>query len=115
MNRQFGKNEKSYSANSRRKKAAVVFIALIIAVILLVWTVAGSLISVYGAEVKKASVPVDGMRGVWVSTVLNLDYPSSPTTGATTLKAEADNIIADAKAMGMNAIFLQDRPSADDI
>ena len=115
MNRQFGKNEKSYSANSRRKKAAVVFIALIIAAILLVWTVAGSLISVYGAEVKKASVPVDGMRGVWVSTVLNLDYPSSPTTGATTLKAEADNIIADAKAMGMNAIFLQVRPSADAI
>ena len=115
MNRQFEKNEKDYIVSNKRRRGAVVWIALIIAVVMLVWTVAGSLISVYGAEVKKASVSTDGMRGVWVSTVLNLDYPSSPTIGATTLKGEADNIIAEAKSMGMNAIFLQVRPSADAI
>lgn len=57
----------------------------------------------------------DEMRGIWVSTVLNLDYPTMPTTSADTLKAQADEVIAGCVGMGINNIFLQVRPSSDAI
>ncbi|MBE6930001.1 MAG: hypothetical protein E7463_06950 [Ruminococcaceae bacterium] len=52
-------------------------------------------------------------RAVWVSTVLNLDYPSAGTTDAAALKAQADEILDSAAAMGCNAVILQVRPCAD--
>ena len=55
----------------------------------------------------------DGMRGVWVSTVYNIDYPSAPGLSADTLKSEADTILDNVAAMGLNTVFLQVRPSAD--
>ncbi len=55
----------------------------------------------------------DAMRGVWVSSVYNLDYPASQTTDAATLKAEADAILDDCEAWGLNAVFLQVRPTSD--
>ncbi len=53
------------------------------------------------------------LRGVWVATVLSLDYPSEPTTDSEQLKAEAIRIIEDCQHKGFNAIFLQVRPSGD--
>ena len=53
------------------------------------------------------------MKGIWVSTVYSLDYPASPTTDSSALKAQADRILDNSKAMGMTAVFLQVRPSAD--
>lgn len=53
------------------------------------------------------------MRGVWVSSVYNLDYPSKPGLSAAQLAAEADVIIENAVAWGLNTIFLQVRPSGD--
>ena len=53
------------------------------------------------------------MRGVWVSSVYNLDYPSSPTTDSDKLKAEADEILDNCVKWGLNAVFLQVRPSGD--
>lgn len=53
------------------------------------------------------------LRGVWVSSVANIDYPKNPTTSAVILKREADFIIKKAKEAGLNAIFLQVRPTAD--
>lgn len=53
------------------------------------------------------------MRGVWVSTVYNLDYPSTPTTSSVELTRQADEIIANCVEYGLNTIFLQVRPSAD--
>lgn len=53
------------------------------------------------------------MRGVWVSSVYNLDYPAKPTTNADTLKAEADSILDNCVKWGLNAVFLQVRPSSD--
>lgn len=52
-------------------------------------------------------------RAVWVSSVVNLDYPSSPTTKEETLRAEADAILDNCVEWGMNAVILQVRPSAD--
>lgn len=53
------------------------------------------------------------MRGVWVSSVYNLDYPSSPTTDPDKLKAEADEILDNCVKWELNAVFLQVRPSGD--
>lgn len=53
------------------------------------------------------------MRGVWVSSVYNLDYPSSPTTDPDKLRAETDEILDNCVKWGLNAVFLQVRPSGD--
>jgi uncharacterized lipoprotein YddW (UPF0748 family)/N-acetylmuramoyl-L-alanine amidase len=55
------------------------------------------------------------LRGVWVSTVVNIDYPIKATTDVAVLKSEALQILDNAKDMGMNAVFLQVRPSSDAI
>lgn len=55
----------------------------------------------------------NNFKGLWVATVLNLDYPEKATTDSSTLKKEALQILNDAEAMGFNAIILQVRPSAD--
>lgn len=53
------------------------------------------------------------MRGVWVSTVVNLDYPAAPTTSAEELKIQADMILEEVEENGFNAVFLQVRPCSD--
>ena len=52
-------------------------------------------------------------RAVWVSTVLNLDYPLHATADPASLKLQADEILDGAKDLGMNAVILQVRPAAD--
>lgn len=79
-----------------------------------------SLVFTLSAAAAPAAAPAttavrDNMRGVWVSTVYNLDYPSAGTTDAAALRKQADKILDGAKSMGMNAIFLQVRPSSDAI
>lgn len=63
-----------------------------------------------------AKVFADGaeeLRGVWVSTVGNIDYPSRQTTNPDTLKSEMTRILDNCKAMGFNAVFFQVRPCGD--
>ncbi|MEN6313911.1 MAG: family 10 glycosylhydrolase [Clostridiaceae bacterium] len=55
----------------------------------------------------------EDMRGLWVASVVNIDYPSKPTADPELLKSEALKILDDAVKMGMNAVFLQVRPTAD--
>ncbi len=57
----------------------------------------------------------ENMRGVWVASVLNINYPTVSTSNSALLKIEADNIIESAKNAGFNAIFLQVRPTADSL
>ncbi|MGI6084240.1 MAG: family 10 glycosylhydrolase [Acetivibrionales bacterium] len=52
-------------------------------------------------------------RGLWVATVANIDYPTKPTTNSEILKSEAIEILDYAKNTGLNAVFLQVRPSGD--
>ncbi len=60
-----------------------------------------------------AECAVKDFRGVWVSTVYGLDYPSSPTVSSADLKSQADEILDNCQEMGMTAVILQVRPSAD--
>jgi len=53
------------------------------------------------------------MHGVWVASVLNIDYPKTRTGNSESLKKQADEIINNCAKMGINNIFLQVRPSCD--
>ncbi|MFL1426932.1 MULTISPECIES: glycoside hydrolase family 10 protein [unclassified Nocardiopsis] len=53
------------------------------------------------------------MRGAWLTTVRNIDWPSEPGLSADEQKAELDAYLDDAVAMGLNAVFLHVRPTAD--
>ncbi|WP_229483690.1 glycoside hydrolase family 10 protein [Massilia horti] len=54
-------------------------------------------------------------RAAWVSTVANIDWPSRQNLSAAQQQAEALAILDKARAMNLNAIVLQVRPSADAI
>lgn len=54
------------------------------------------------------------LRGAWVSTVYNLDWPSSTSAGkAESQKQEYVKLLDDLQGMGINAVFVQVRPSGD--
>ena len=53
------------------------------------------------------------MRGVWIASVININYPSKPGLTETQLKAELDDIVRNASEAGLNALFFQVRPTAD--
>jgi uncharacterized lipoprotein YddW (UPF0748 family) len=53
------------------------------------------------------------MRGVWIATVANIDWPSSRTLTAGAQQAELIDILDKAKAAHLNTIVLQVRPAGD--
>lgn len=53
------------------------------------------------------------MRGVWISTVSNIDFPSKQTTDSKQLKKELTEIFDHCKEMGFNSVFFQVRPAGD--
>jgi uncharacterized lipoprotein YddW (UPF0748 family) len=52
-------------------------------------------------------------RGVWVATVANIDWPSKPGLPVAQQRAEIIAILDRARALKLNAVILQVRPSAD--
>ncbi len=59
--------------------------------------------------------PLRELRGAWVATVARIDWPSRPGLPAAALKAEAQALVQRAAGLGLNAIVLQVRASADAI
>ena len=53
------------------------------------------------------------MRGLWVTSAYNLDWPSRQGLTPAQLKAEIDDILNRAAAQGINAVFVQVRPVGD--
>ena len=45
------------------------------------------------------------VRGIWVASVLNLDYPIAPTDSEAELKNQADEILDNVKEWGFNTVF----------
>ncbi|MCL2201201.1 MAG: family 10 glycosylhydrolase, partial [Oscillospiraceae bacterium] len=52
-------------------------------------------------------------RGVWVTTVINLDFPTAPGISAEAMKQEIDEIVARTVELGLNTIIFQVRPTGD--
>lgn len=57
--------------------------------------------------------PASEVRGVWIASVYNIDYPSAAGLSAEKLQAELDEIIATCLETGLNTIFFQVRPTCD--
>jgi uncharacterized lipoprotein YddW (UPF0748 family) len=57
--------------------------------------------------------PKRELRAAWVATVLNIDYPRTPSTDPIALKEQYRNLLDDLKSLGMNAVIVQVRPAAD--
>jgi uncharacterized lipoprotein YddW (UPF0748 family)/N-acetylmuramoyl-L-alanine amidase len=56
---------------------------------------------------------IEDLRGVWIASVSNIDFPSKPGLSAEKQMKELDSIISNAEYMGLNAIFFQVRPTGD--
>ncbi|MDO4562857.1 MAG: family 10 glycosylhydrolase [Clostridia bacterium] len=55
------------------------------------------------------------VKALWVSTVHNIDYPTVRTADETVLMQEADVLLDNCLAWGINTVFLQVRPACDAI
>lgn len=53
------------------------------------------------------------VKGVWVATVANIDFPSKIGLSAEEMKAEIDTIMNNAASWGLNTVYFQVRPSGD--
>jgi len=53
------------------------------------------------------------VRGVWIASVFNIDYPSRADLSADQLRAEIDAILDTCEKNNLNTVFFQVRPSCD--
>jgi uncharacterized lipoprotein YddW (UPF0748 family) len=82
---------------------------------------AALLLAACGAKVQKLDMshdlavpsPPREFRGVWISTVANIDWPSRPGIPVAQQRAEMAEILDRVAALNFNAIVLQVRPSCD--
>ncbi len=58
-------------------------------------------------------LPKRELRGVWIATVVNIDWPSAANLGTERQKQELIQQLDNHQRAGINAIMLQIRPSAD--
>ncbi len=112
------KNKKTASKgkgapNSGKKRGVLTVVCVILAALFLIWTVAGSFMFIYAETASLQEEGTDSMRGVWVATTYNIDYPDKPTQNPEKLKADIDRIVENCVRMGMNAVFFQARSNAD--
>lgn len=68
---------------------------------------------IYAQEPENIPSPMRELRGVWVATIANIDWPSRPGLSVGEQKKEALFIIERVKDLNMNTIVLQVRPQAD--
>jgi uncharacterized lipoprotein YddW (UPF0748 family) len=62
---------------------------------------------------KVTTYPKREMRAVWIATVQNIDWPSKKNLSAEKQKEEYINLLDEIVGMGMNAVIVQVRPTAD--
>lgn len=67
----------------------------------------------FAQERRPGEVPRAEMRGAWIATVANIDWPSEPGLSSERQKIEFDSLLDVLKAMNMNSVFVQIRPTGD--
>ncbi|MFC4009501.1 glycoside hydrolase family 10 protein [Nonomuraea purpurea] len=60
-----------------------------------------------------ARYPKRELRGVWIATTQNIDWPSKPGQSVERQKADYTKILDSAAKRNMNAVFVQVRPASD--
>jgi uncharacterized lipoprotein YddW (UPF0748 family) len=66
-----------------------------------------------GAPVVVKTQPKREFRGVWIATVVNIDWPTSTKLTADKQKQQLLDILNAHQETGINAVMLQVRPAAD--
>ncbi|MBX5439619.1 MAG: family 10 glycosylhydrolase, partial [Thermoflavifilum sp.] len=67
-----------------------------------------------GQMAGRAQVPPKWeLRGAWIATVGNIDWPSKPGLAADVQRAEYIRLLDSLQRIGINAVFVQIRPAAD--
>ncbi len=61
----------------------------------------------------KSALPDDEIRGVYIASVSNINYPSKKGLPEETLKKEIDRIVETSRLTGFDTIYFQVRPSGD--
>lgn len=56
---------------------------------------------------------LEELRAAWIATVFNIDWPSKSNLSAAVQQQEFTQMLDQLKQMGMNAVFVQVRPSSD--
>ena len=79
------------------------------------WIAALVLLTACTAARQEPAHPARQMRGVWVATVNNIDWPSRRDLTPEQQRAELIAMFDRFKAVGLNAVFLQVRPACDAI
>lgn len=74
----------------------------------LFWLIQGN---IYAQNSVKS--PSTELRGAWIATVANIDFPSRPGLSTKQIKLEFDSIMDVLKSMNMNTVFVQIRPAGD--
>ena len=65
------------------------------------------------ADINYTKIGSNELRGVWIASVLNINFPSKTGLSANEMQAELDAIIQTCKDANLNAIFFQVRPTGD--
>ena len=96
-----------------------------LAALLLVAACSGAVVSAPSPSAPASPTPVASdtapppiareMRGLWIATVANIDWPSRTTLTADQQRAELVDILDRAASNGINTVVLQVRPAADAI
>ncbi len=68
-------------------------------------------ISLVSIQLQAQFAPEQELRAVWITTAFNIDWPSSTKISSEEQKAEFINLIEAHKRNGINAVFVQIRPS----
>ncbi len=66
-----------------------------------------------GTQTDFTDVSTLEMRGMWIATTVNIDYPSKTGLDKEQLKKELDSIVENAYELGINSLFFQVRPACD--
>jgi len=64
-------------------------------------------------EIDFTEVSTLEMRGMWIASTVNIDFPSKENLSDEQLMAELDSIVENAYNLGINSLFFQVRPTAD--
>src|SRR5215831_3731555 len=61
----------------------------------------------------KLPPPKRQLRGAWIASVENIDWPSRPGLTVAEQQAEYRALLDESRRIGLNAVFVQIRPTAD--
>jgi uncharacterized lipoprotein YddW (UPF0748 family) len=93
--------------------SAFVFFAAVFLIATIATTIAFQSASQHMLAQTSASAPKRELRGVWIASVSNIDFPLSRTDTPDKQRSDFIRILDAHRAMGINAVFVQVRPTAD--